>query len=70
MAWTNTKYFTKYVHGDSDELSDFWDYDAPQQDKFHYAFYEVTLSCEVDLDTGEVRCWGVNDQALENPVRV
>lgn len=73
MSWDNektNKRFKKYLHGQTDEYSEFWDVDAEQQQKFHYAFYEVELDCEVDLDTGEVRCWGIENVPLKDPVKV
>lgn len=60
----NVKKVTKYLYGDSDELSELWDYEAPQQDVFHYALYEVTIELEVDLDTGRSRIATVNGVEL------
>lgn len=82
MAWDNEKTnvrFNHYVHGQSDD--NFQWYELCQEaevdpeeggaiNKFHYAFYENTLDCEVDLDTGEVRCWGINGTPLKDPVQV
>lgn len=73
MAWDNektNKRFTKRLHGGSDEYGEFWGPEAQQQETFHYAFYEVELDCEVDLDTGKVRCWGVQGSPLQDPVEV
>ena len=61
----NTKIVTRYLHGEEDQLSDLWDYDAPQQDVYHYSLYEVAIDLEVDLDTGKSRIISVNGQKLE-----
>jgi len=63
---SNTRIVTRYLHGDSDELSDLWDYDAPQQDKYHYALYEVMVDLEVDMDTGESKIVAVDGRKLED----
>lgn len=60
----NTKIVTQYLHGDSDELSDLWDYEAPQQEAFHHALHEVAIDLEVDMDTGKSRIVAVDGVAL------
>lgn len=60
---------TKYLHNNSDELEDLWDYDAPQQDKAHYWLYEVPFILQVDMDTGTAYVTHVFGQKLESPVR-
>lgn len=81
---TNVR-FTEYVHGGveaSDDFSDWaemckskgldWESDEMKEatKQFSYAFYEIGLDCEVDLDTGEVRCWGISGKPLVDPVKV
>jgi hypothetical protein len=61
----NTRIVTRYLHGEEDSLSDLWDYEAPQQNVYHYSLYEVTIELEVDLDTGKSRIHTVNGCALE-----
>lgn len=81
---TNVRY-TEYVHGGVDNSDDFtpW-YDAcaeagvdpddaelrDARGRFSYALSEVRLDVEVDIDTGAVRCWGVEGVALVDPVDV
>lgn len=60
----NTTLVKRYLHGQSDELSDLWDYEAPQQDVYHYSLYEVAIELEVDLDTGKSRIVSVNGNPL------
>lgn len=60
---------TKYLHNNSDELEELWDYDAPQQRKAHYWLYEVPFTLEVDMDTGTAYVTHVFNQKLESPVR-
>jgi hypothetical protein len=48
-----TQIVTEYLHGENDELSELWPPDAPQQEKFHYALYEVEVYLEVDMETGK-----------------
>lgn len=62
-----TKVITKYVHGQSDELSRLWPFDAPQQDVFHYCLYEEAVEIEVDLDTGQWRYLSFGGKKLESP---
>lgn len=51
----STTVVTRYLHEDEDQLSDLWDYEAPQQDVYHYSLYEVRIDLEVDMDTGKSR---------------
>ena len=63
-ARPNTTIVTRYLHGQEDELSDLWPYDAPMQGKYHYSLYEVAVELEVDLDTGESRIKTVDGAPL------
>ncbi len=70
MARENTVNHSLYVHGggeSTDEYSELWDYEAEQQETFHYAGYEEVIDLEVDLDTGEWRYIGLNGIKLEHP---
>lgn len=60
----NTRIIKRYLHGSNDELSDLWDYEAPQQDIFGYALYEVAIDLEVDMDTGKSRIVAVDGVPL------
>lgn len=60
---------TKYLHNNSDELEDLWDYDAPQQYNAHYWLYEVPVTLEVDMDTGTAYATHVFGVKLEKPVK-
>lgn len=60
---------TKYLHSNSDELEELWDYDAPQQDVAHYWLYEVPVILEVDMDTGTAYVTHVFGVKLETPVK-
>jgi hypothetical protein len=54
----NTTVVTELVHGGgnmSDEYSELWPPEAPQQRRYHYALYEEAVELEVDLDTGRWR---------------
>lgn len=62
--WEDTKVITRYLHGQEDELSELWDYDAPQQDVYHYSLYEVRIELEVDMPTGESRILTVDGRKL------
>lgn len=64
----NKKIITRYVSGQDDELSPLWDYDAPQQDNYHYVLYETDIKLEVDMDTGRALIIAVNGEPLVNPV--
>ena len=66
MSWVNTTIVTRYLYSEEDELSPLWDYDAPQQDVYHYSLYEVKIDLEVDLDTGQSRIIAVDDRKLED----
>lgn len=57
----------RYLHGEEDSLSDLWDYDAEQQDVYHYSLYEVAVDLEVDLATGKSRIVKVDGSALDPP---
>jgi hypothetical protein len=63
------KTITKYLHGQSDELEDLWDYDAPQQDVAHYWLYEHAVTMEVDMDTGEAVITHLSGVPLAAPVK-
>lgn len=67
MSRQNTRIVKEYLHGDNDELSDLWDHDARQQEKYHYALYEVGIDLEVDMDTGESRIVAVDGIKLTRP---
>jgi hypothetical protein len=60
---------TKYLHNDSDQLENLWDYDAPQQYLAARWLYEVPFILEVDMDTGSAYVTHVFGQKLESPVR-
>jgi hypothetical protein len=62
-----TQIVTEYLHGENDELSELWPPDAPQQEKFHYALYEVEVYLEVDMETGKSRIVSVNGIGLPDP---
>lgn len=49
----------EYLHGEDDELSDLWDYDAPQQRTFRNALYEVKFVLVVKKSTGESTIYSV-----------
>lgn len=56
----------RYLHGDTDELSDLWPADAPQQEAYANALYEVWIDLQVDLDTGKSRIVAVDGHAFVN----
>lgn len=82
MAWDNeatNRRFKNYAHSSKDSNwesmyddafgfseSDFANSEAAN--KFAYTLYEVEFDCEVDLDTGDVRCWGVQGVPLTEPI--
>ena len=76
-TFKNSKYYKEYLH-DEQELDEAKE--RAQQlglemndEAIHYwsgAFYEIELECEVDLDTGDVRVWGVQGVPLQDPVIV
>lgn len=66
-TWEDTKIVTRYLHGEEDSLSDLWDYEAPQQDVYHYSLYEVKIELEVDMPTGESRIVTVDGKKLCSP---
>jgi hypothetical protein len=61
-----TKVVTRYLHGNNDELSDLWDVEAPQQEVYDNALYEVEIALEVDLDTGQSRIIRVDGMPLKS----
>jgi hypothetical protein len=66
----NTRIVTEYVHGGpdaSDEYSDLWPTDAPQQRRYHYCLYEEEVQVEVDLDSGAFRYIGFAGKKLAEP---
>lgn len=66
--WTNTCRVTRYLHANNDGYSDLWDLDAPQQSVYGYALYEISVTLEVDLDTGHARIVAIDGVGLEKPV--
>lgn len=60
----NTKIVKRYLRASNDDLSDLWDYEAPQQEAYHYSLYEVEIDLEVDMDTGKSRIVAVDGVAL------
>lgn len=62
------KTIVKYLHGNSDEYEDLWDNEAPQQEVAHYWLYDVDVTLDVDLDTGEALITHVYGVELKNPV--
>ena len=58
------KIVKRYLHDESDEYSDLWPIDAPQQKKYHYALYEVAIDLEVDMDTGDSKIVRVDGKRL------
>ena len=82
MAWDNEETnvrFKNYSHSSKDSNwemlnDDMWEFDEDSfaneeaARNFVYTLYEVEFDCEVDLDTGEVRCWGVNGVSLAEPI--
>lgn len=67
MAETRT--IKKYLHGSSDEQEDLWPYDTPQQDVAHYWLYEVEVTMDVNMETGEAVITHVQGVPLEKPVK-
>lgn len=70
MEHSNIKIITEYVHGGpeaSDEYSELWSHDAPQQRVYHYCLYEEPVEVEVDLDTGSFRYVGFAGKKLVEP---
>lgn len=66
---TEIRTITRHVHGQDDELSNLWDSEAPQQDVAHYWLYELKLTLDVDMDTGNAVITHVSDVPLESPVK-
>lgn len=64
---STTRLVRRYLHDNSDELSDLWDYEASQQDVYHYALYEVSVDLEVEMETGRSRIMAVNGIPLTDP---
>lgn len=56
----------RYLHSEEDQFSDLWSPQAPQQEVYHYALYEVCIELEVDLETGKSRIVGVDGHSVAN----
>lgn len=56
---SNIKRVTRYLHGDSDEMSDLWPPEAEQQSEYHYVLYELPVHLDVNLDTGTAVIVGI-----------
>ena len=59
---------TRYLHGETDSLSDLWDYEAPQQDVYHYVLYETRIDLDVDMATGKAVIVAVNGVEMPEPI--
>jgi len=60
----NTRTVTRYLHGETDELSKLWPPEAKQQEVYAYALYEVSVDLEVDMNTGRSRIIAVDGVPL------
>jgi len=68
MSRSNTTIIKDYIgYGGREETSDLWREDAIQQKKFHYSLYEIEVTQEVDLDTGESRITAIDGIPLREP---
>lgn len=62
-----TKIVRRYLHDESDLLSPLWASDAPQQEIYAYALYEVAVDLEVDMESGRSRIVAVDNKSLADP---
>ena len=59
-----TKRVVRYLHDDSDELSELWPPEAPQQEVYAYALYEVMIELDVNMKTGQSTIVAVDGREL------